>query len=427
MDLIKIKGGNFLEGEINISGSKNAALPIIIASLLTRDKVKIKNIPNLSDIFTLIKLIKTLGSEYELKNENNSSYNLIVQTKKIKNNIASYDLVRKMRASFWVLAPLILRYGEAKVSLPGGCAIGIRPINFYLSILEKMGAIIKIKDGYVQASIKNNLKPINYKLDFPSVGVTHFFLMISSLVEGESIIRNAAMEPEIISLAEMLNKMGAKIKGYGTSKIVIKGCSKLKGTDITIPSDRIEAGTFALAVTATGGKLKLKSINIKEIETLKNVLQNTDVEIKSLENSIEIIKKNKIIHPTDIETKPYPGFPTDLQAQFMALMAYSNGKSKIKETIFENRFMHVQELVRLGAKIKLNSDTAIVNGVKKLYGAPLMATDLRASASLIIGALRAEGTSTIRRVYHLDRGFDKIEQKLSSCGAIIERKRDNNE
>ena len=427
MDLIQIKGGNFLEGEINISGSKNAALPIIIASLLTRDKVKIKNIPNLSDIFTLIKLIKTLGSEYELKNENNSSYNLIVQTKKIKNNIASYDLVRKMRASFWVLAPLILRYGEAKVSLPGGCAIGIRPINFYLSILEKMGAIIKIKDGYVQASIKNNLKPINYKLDFPSVGVTHFFLMISSLVEGESIIRNAAMEPEIISLAEMLNKMGAKIKGYGTSKIVIKGCSKLKGTDITIPSDRIEAGTFALAVTATGGKLKLKSINIKEIETLKNVLQNTDVEIKSLGNSIEIIKKNKIIYPTDIETKPYPGFPTDLQAQFMALMAYSNGKSKIKETIFENRFMHVQELVRLGAKIKLNSDTAIVNGVKKLYGAPLMATDLRASASLIIGALRAEGTSTIRRVYHLDRGFDKIEQKLSSCGAIIERKRDNNE
>ena len=427
MDLIKIKGGNFLEGEINISGSKNASLPIIIASLLTRDKVQIKNIPNLSDVFTLLKLIKTLGSEYQLKNENNSSYKLNIQTKKIKNNIASYDLVRKMRASFWVLAPLILRYGEAKVSLPGGCAIGIRPINFYLSILKKMGATIKIKDGYVQASIKNNLKPINYKLNFPSVGVTHFFLMISSLIEGESIIRNAAMEPEIISLAEMLNKMGAKIKGYGTSKIIIKGCSKLKGTDITIPSDRIEAGTFALAVAATGGKLKLKSINIKEIETLKNVLQNTGVEIKSLENSIEIIKKNKIIHPTDIETKPYPGFPTDLQAQFMALMAYSNGKSKIKETIFENRFMHVQELVRLGAQIKLNSDTAIVNGSKKLYGAPLMATDLRASASLIIGALRAEGTSTIRRVYHLDRGFDKIEQKLSSCGAIIERKRDNNE
>ena len=427
MDLIKIKGGNFLEGEINISGSKNASLPIIIASLLTRDKVQIKNIPNLSDVFTLLKLIKTLGSEYQLKNENNSSYKLNIQTKKIKNNVASYDLVRKMRASFWVLAPLILRYGEAKVSLPGGCAIGIRPINFYLSILEKMGATIKIKDGYVQASIKNNLKPINYKLNFPSVGVTHFFLMISSSIEGESIIRNAAMEPEIISLAKMLNKMGAKITGYGTSKIIVNGCARLKGANITIPSDRIEAGTFALAVAATGGKLKLKSINIKEIDTLKKVLQNTDVEIKSSEKFVEIIKKNRVIHPTDIETKPYPGFPTDLQAQFMALMAYSNGKSKIKETIFENRFMHVQELVRLGAQIKLNSDTAIVNGARKLYGAPLMATDLRASASLIIGALRAEGTSTIRRVYHLDRGFDKIEQKLSSCGAIIERKRDNNE
>ena len=427
MDLIKIKGGNFLEGEINISGSKNASLPIIIASLLTRDKVQIKNIPNLSDVFTLLKLVKTLGSEYQLKNENNSSYELNIQTKKIKNNVASYDLVRKMRASFWVLAPLILRYGEAKVSLPGGCAIGIRPINFYLSILKKMGATIKIKDGYVQASIKNNLKPINYKLNFPSVGVTHFFLMISSSIEGESIIRNAAMEPEIISVAKMLNKMGAKITGYGTSKIIVNGCARLKGANITIPSDRIEAGTFALAVAATGGKLKLKSINIKEIDTIEKVLQNTDVEIKSSEKFVEIIKKNRVIHPIDIETKPYPGFPTDLQAQFMALMAYSNGKSKIKETIFENRFMHVQELVRLGAQIKLNSDTAIVNGARKLYGAPLMATDLRASASLIIGALRAEGTSTIRRVYHLDRGFDKIEQKLSSCGAIIERKRDNNE
>ena len=427
MDVIQIKGGNFLEGEINISGSKNASLPMIIASLLTKDKVKIKNIPNLSDVFTLLKLIKSLGSEFELVNEDKSSYKLIIQTKKIKSNIAPYDLVRKMRASFWVLAPLILRYGEAKVSLPGGCAIGIRPINFYLSILKKMGAVIKIKDGYVQASIKDNLKPIYHKLDFPSVGVTHFFLMISSLIEGESIVRNAAKEPEIISLAEMLNKMGAKITGYGTDTIVINGCSKLKGTNIKIPPDRIEAGTFTLAVATTGGKLKLNSINIKEIETLKNVLKNIDVKIKSSENSIEVIKKNRVIHSTDIETKPYPGFPTDLQAQFMALMAYSKGKSRIKETIFENRFMHVQELVRLGAKIKLSGDTAIVNGVKKLYGAPLMATDLRASASLIIGALRAEGTSTIRRVYHLDRGFDKIEQKLGSCGAIIERKRDKNE
>ena len=427
MDLIQVKGGNFLEGEINISGSKNASLPMIIASLLTKDKVKIKNIPNLSDVSTLLELIKTLGSEFELKNENNSSYKLIIQTKEIKNNLASYDLVRKMRASFWVLAPLILRYGEAKVSLPGGCAIGIRPINFYLSILEKMGASITIKDGYVQASLKNNLKPINYKLNFPSVGVTHFFLMMSSLVEGESILRNAAMEPEVISLAKMLNKMGAHITGYGTNKIIVTGCSYLKGIDIISPPDRIEAGTYALALAATGGKLKLNSIGIKEIETLRYVLENTNVDIKSYKNSIELIKKNRIIQPADIETKPYPGFPTDLQAQFMALMACSKGRSRIKETIFENRFMHVQELVRLGAKIELQSDTAIVDGVKKLYGAPLMATDLRASASLIIAALRAEGTSTIRRVYHLDRGFDKIEEKLKSCGAAIERKRDKNE
>ncbi|MBN44767.1 MAG: UDP-N-acetylglucosamine 1-carboxyvinyltransferase [Rhodobiaceae bacterium] len=422
MDIIQIKGGNFLEGEINISGSKNASLPMIIASLLTEDKIKIRNIPNLSDVFTLLKLIKSLGSEFELINEDNSTYKLIIQTKKIKSNIAPYDLVRKMRASFWVLAPLILRYGEAKVSLPGGCAIGTRPINFYLSILKKMGALIKIKDGYVKASIKNNLKPINYKLDFPSVGVTHFFLMISSLIEGESIIRNAAIEPEIISLAEMLNKMGAKIKGYGTSKIVIKGCSKLKGTDITIPSDRIEAGTFALAVTATGGKLKLKSINIKEIEALKNVLQNTDVEIKSLENSIEIIKKNGVIHPIDIETKPYPGFPTDLQAQFMALMAYSNGKSKIKETIFENRFMHVQELVRMGGDISLAGNTAIIKGKKDcLHSAPVMATDLRASASLVLAGLVARGETKIDRIYHIDRGYERIEEKLNSLGANIER------
>ena len=430
MDLIQVKGGNFLEGEINISGSKNASLPMIIASLLTKDKVKIKNIPDLSDVSTLLELIKTLGSEFKLKNENDSSYKLIIQTKEIKNNLASYDLVRRMRASFWVLAPLILRYGEAKVSLPGGCAIGIRPINFYLSILEKMGASITIKDGYVQASVRNNLKPINYKLNFPSVGVTHFFLMMSSLVEGESILRNAAMEPEVISLAKMLNKMGAHITGYGTNKIIVTGCSYLKGIDIISPPDRIEAGTYALALAATGGKLKLNSIGIKEIETLRHVLEileNTDVEIKSNKNSIELIKKNRIIQPADIETKPYPGFPTDLQAQFMALMAYSKGRSRIKETIFENRFMHVQELVRLGAKIELQSDTAIVDGVRELYGAPLMATDLRASASLIIAALRAEGTSTIRRVYHLDRGFDKIEKKLKSCGAAIERKRDKNE
>ena len=427
MDLIEIKGGNHLEGEIKISGSKNASLPMMIASLLTKEKVELDNIPNLSDVLTLLELMKNLGAKFEFKKNQDSSYKLITQMEKIVSNEASYNLVRKMRASFWVLAPLILRYGEAKVSLPGGCAIGTRPINFYLSILESMGTTIKLKDGYVLASIKNQLNPINFKLNFPSVGVTHFFLMMASLVEGKSVIKNAAKEPEVIFLANMLNKMGAKISGHGTNKITVIGNSNLKGVKIAAPPDRIEAGTFALAVSATGGKLKLNSINIDEIYSLISILKNSGVKIISSTNSLEIVKNDKIITPIDIRTMPYPGFPTDLQAQFMALMSYAKGKSRIKETIFENRFMHVQELVRLGANIKLKGDTALIDGVDKLYGAPLMATDLRASASLIIAALRAEGTSTIRRVYHLDRGFDKIENKLSSCGAIIERKRDKDE
>ena len=427
MDLIEIKGGNHLEGEIKISGSKNASLPMMIASLLTKEKVELDNIPDLSDVLTLLELMKNLGAKFEFKKNQDSSYKLITQMEKIVSNEASYNLVRKMRASFWVLAPLILRYGEAKVSLPGGCAIGTRPINFYLSILESMGTTIKLKDGYVLASIKNQLKPINFKLNFPSVGVTHFFLMMASLVEGKSVIKNAAKEPEVIFLANMLNKMGAKISGHGTNKITVIGNSNLKGVKIAAPPDRIEAGTFALAVSATGGKLKLNSINIDEIYSLISILKNSGVKIIPSNNSLEIIKNDKIITPIDIRTMPYPGFPTDLQAQFMALMSYAKGKSRIKETIFENRFMHVQELVRLGANIKLKGDTALIDGVEKLYGAPLMATDLRASASLIIAALRAEGTSTIRRVYHLDRGFDKIENKLSSCGAIIERKRDKDE
>ena len=427
MDLIEIKGGNHLEGEIKISGSKNASLPMMIASLLTKEKVELDNIPNLSDVLTLLELMKNLGAKFEFKKNQDSSYKLITQMEKIVSNEASYNLVRKMRASFWVLAPLILRYGEAKVSLPGGCAIGTRPINFYLSILESMGTTIKLKDGYVLASIKNQLKPINFKLNFPSVGVTHFFLMMASLVEGKSVIKNAAKEPEVIFLANMLNKMGAKISGHGTNKITVIGNSNLKGVKIAAPPDRIEAGTFALAVSATGGKLKLNSINIDEIYSLISILKNSGVKIISSNNSLEIVKNDKIITPIDIRTMPYPGFPTDLQAQFMALMSYAKGKSRIKETIFENRFMHVQELVRLGANIKLKGDTALIDGVDKLYGAPLMATDLRASASLIIAALRAEGTSTIRRVYHLDRGFDKIEKKLKSCGAAIERKRDKNE
>tara|TARA_B110000858_G_scaffold174309_1_gene206785 strand:+ start:550 stop:1824 length:1275 start_codon:yes stop_codon:yes gene_type:complete len=424
MDLIEIIGGSPLEGEIQISGSKNASLPMMIASLLTKEKVELDNIPNLSDVLILVELMKSLGAEIQFDQSSDLKNKITCTTKEILNTEASYNLVRKMRASFWVLAPLIARHGEAKVSLPGGCAIGTRPIDFYLSILKKMGVTLDLKEGYVFASIKSRLKPLDFSLDFPSVGVTHFFLMMSSLADGRSIIKNAAKEPEVIALAEMLIKMGAKIKGHGSDIIIVDGVANLNGTKVSIPPDRIEAGTFAIAVSATGGGISLKGVNPNEINLLTNLLEQSGTKISSDGNRLNIKKDNKIIEPIDISTAPYPGFPTDLQAQFMALMALGNGRSTIKENIFENRFMHVQELARFGAKIKLKADTAIVEGVKEFNSAPVMATDLRASASLIIAALSAKGKSSIRRIYHLDRGFDKIENKLKSCGAKIERKRD---
>ena len=424
MDLIEIIGGSPLEGEIQISGSKNASLPMMIASLLTKEKVELDNIPNLSDVLILVELMKSLGAEIQFDQSSDLKNKITCTTKEILNTEASYNLVRKMRASFWVLAPLIARHGEAKVSLPGGCAIGTRPIDFYLSILKKMGVTLDLKEGYVFASIKSRLKPLDLSLDFPSVGVTHFFLMMSSLADGRSIIKNAAKEPEVIALAEMLIKMGAKIKGHGSDIIIVDGVANLNGTKVSIPPDRIEAGTFAIAVSATGGGISLKGVNPNEINLLTNLLEQSGTKISSDGNRLNIKKDNKIIEPIDISTAPYPGFPTDLQAQFMALMALGNGRSTIKENIFENRFMHVQELARFGAKIKLKADTAIVEGVKEFNSAPVMATDLRASASLIIAALSAKGKSSIRRIYHLDRGFDKIEHKLKSCGAKIERKRD---
>ena len=424
MDLIEIIGNKPLEGKIKISGSKNASLPIMIASLLTKEKVEIDNIPNLSDVSTLIDLMKSLGADIELDQSLELKRKISFTTREILHSEASYDLVRKMRASFWVLAPLIVRYGEAKVSLPGGCAIGIRPIDFYLSILKKMGVKLDLKEGYVHASIKNRLKSLNFSLDFPSVGVTHFFLMMASLADGKSIIKNAAREPEVVALADMLNKMGAKITGHGTSTISIDGVGNLNGAKFSIPPDRIEAGTFAIAVSVTGGNISLDGVNPNEILLLSNLLQQSGTKITTSKNQMKIKKDNHIINSIDISTARYPGFPTDLQAQFMTLMALGNGKPYIKENIFENRFMHVQELARFGANIKLKGDTALIKGVKEFNSAPVMATDLRASASLIIAALSAKGKSTIRRIYHLDRGFDKIENKLKSCGAKIERKRD---
>ena len=416
MDSLIINGGKKLIGDITISGSKNACLPMMIASLMTDEKMILNNIPMLSDVKTLISILESLGTNaVHIKNSLN------LHTKEIINHKASYDLVKKMRASFWVLAPLLAKSGYAEVSLPGGCAIGTRPIDLYLKILKEMKINYTINNGYIVAKREGPIKGLNFKLEKKSVGCTHFFLMLACLANGTSKLSNASCEPEVIHLGLLLNKMGAKIKGLGTKKIIIEGVKKLNGVTEIIPSDRIETGTFAIAVSATGGKVKLENTNYEENKLLFNILEKTGSIINKSKNSISIEKNHNKIYAANIKTSPYPGFPTDLQAQIMALMTISNGKSEIKENIFENRFMHVQELVRMGANIKLDKDRAIIKGVRRLNGANVMATDLRASASLIIAGLVATGTTKISRIYHLDRGFYNLENKLNNCGASIKR------
>ena len=416
MDSLIINGGKKLVGNIPISGSKNACLPMMIASLMTDEKMTLNNIPMLSDVKTLISILESLGSNIEHKKNN-----LYLHTKEIINHKASYDLVKKMRASFWVLAPLLAKKGYAEVSLPGGCAIGTRPIDIYLEMLKEMNIKYSINNGYIVAKVESHIRGINFKLEKTSVGCTHFFLMLACLATGTSKLYNAACEPEVVQLGMLLNKMGAKIKGLGSKKIIIEGVKKLNGINEIVPSDRIEAGTFAIAVSATGGRIKLENTNYDENKTLFQILEKTGSNINKSKNSISIEKTNDEIYPVNIKTSPYPGFPTDLQAQIMTLMAISNGKSEIKENIFENRFMHVQELVRMGANIKLDKDKALIKGIKNLNGANVMATDLRASASLIIAGLVAIGKTTISRIYHLDRGFYNLECKLNNCGASIKR------
>tara|TARA_B100000700_G_C14987660_1_gene829664 strand:+ start:230 stop:1489 length:1260 start_codon:yes stop_codon:yes gene_type:complete len=416
MDSLIINGGKKLIGDISISGSKNACLPMMIASLMTDEKVTLKNVPLLSDVKTLISILESIGTNVVYIDNN-----LILHTKEIINNKASYDLVKKMRASFWVLAPLLAKSGYAEVSLPGGCAIGTRPINLYLKILKEMNINYTINNGYVVAKREGPIKGLNFKLEKKSVGCTHFFLMLASLASGTSKLSNASCEPEVIHLGSLLIKMGAKIKGLGSKKITIEGVEKLNSITEIIPSDRIETGTFAIAVSATGGKIKLENTNYEENKLLFNILEKTGSIINKSKNSISIEKTHNRINPANIKTRAYPGFPTDLQAQIMALMTISNGKSEIKENIFENRFMHVQELVRMGADIKLDKDRAIIKGVKQLNGANVMATDLRASASLIIAGLVAKGITKISRIYHLDRGFYNLDNKLNNCGASIKR------
>ena len=417
MDKIRIQGNADLSGSINIPGSKNAALPILVASLLNRENLYIKNIPDLQDIESMIKLLKNFGVDI-LKNKNN----LTLNASKIKNNIADYDLVRKMRASILVLGPLLARFKEATISLPGGCAIGTRPIDIHLNSLSKLGVKFQIENGYVRGVVEDKLIGATINLPFPSVGATENLIMAASLARGTTIINNPAKEPEIIDLAKALNAMGAKIFFSGDDFIEIEGVDSLKEAEHTIMFDRIVAGTYILAGVMLNKKFTINNIDPTFLKSLTDVLKKMKANLHIKDNYITTMPSKGIVG-TVIETAPYPGFPTDLQAQIMALMCVANGKSTINEKIFENRFMHVAELNRLGANIKIKNDIAYIQGNIKFKGAQVMASDLRASVSLVLAALCAEGETVIHRVYHLDRGYEKIEKTLGTYGPIITREK----
>ncbi len=426
MDRIRIVGGNRLNGTIPISGAKNAALPLMIASLLTEETLTLDNVPHLADVEQLIRILGNHGVDYMVNGrrpEQDETYARTIHftAKKIVDTTAPYELVSKMRASFWVIGPLVARMGEARVSLPGGCAIGTRPVDLFIDGLAALGADIDIDNGYVVAKAKNGLRGGRYVFPKVSVGATHVLMMAASLAKGDTVLENAAREPEIVNLADCLNQMGAKISGAGTSVIHVQGVDRLSGARHTVIPDRIETGTYAIAVAMTGGDVLLDGARADLLETVLDTLEEAGVEIVRANAGIRVRRNGAGISPVDITTAPFPGFPTDLQAQFMSLMAKAKGTSHITETIFENRFMHVQELARLGAKISLSGQTATVEGVTRLKGAPVMATDLRASVSLVIAGLAAEGETIVNRVYHLDRGFERLEEKLTRCGASVER------
>lgn len=426
MDRIRIVGGQTLNGSIAISGAKNAALPLMIASLLSRDTLTLHGVPRLSDVRLLMRILGNHGVDAAISGKRagqaiDNGDTITLSARDIVDTTAPYELVAKMRASFWVLAPLVARMGEARVSLPGGCAIGTRPVDLLLMALERLGTDIEIDAGYVVAKAPKGL--IGNSIHFPkvTVGGTHTALMGAVLARGESVIENAAREPEITDLADCLIKMGAKIEGAGTSTIRVEGVTSLTGAHHTVLPDRIEAGTYAMAVAMAGGDVLLEHARADLFQSALDSLTASGAEIIATNEGVRVKRNGVGLRPVDVTTEPFPGFPTDLQAQFMALMLKANGTSNIRETIFENRFMHVQELARLGAKIRLDGDLAIVEGNAALKGAPVMATDLRASVSLVIAALAAEGETMIHRVYHLDRGFEALEQKLGRCGAEIER------
>jgi UDP-N-acetylglucosamine 1-carboxyvinyltransferase len=426
MDRIRISGGRELNGSIPISGAKNATLPLMIASLLTDDTLVLENVPRLADVALLQRILGNHGVDVMVggKRPGETQYDgqtLHISAANIIDTTAPYELVSRMRASFWVIAPLLARMGEAKVSMPGGCAIGTRPVDLLIMALERLGAEIEIDAGYVIARAPRGLR--GGEISFPkvTVGGTHTALMAASLANGSTLIENAAREPEIKDVADCLNKMGAKITGAGTSRIEIEGVSKLSGARHRVVADRIETGTYAMAVAMTGGDVVLENTQPELLQSGLDVLTQAGVEITATNSGIRVARNGSGLAPVEVTTAPFPGFPTDLQAQLMALMTRAKGTSRITETIFENRFMHVQELARLGARIHLHGETATVEGVARLKGAPVMATDLRASVSLVIAALAADGDTMVNRVYHLDRGFERLEDKLAACGAKIER------
>lgn len=422
MDSIHIRGGRRLKGSIPVSGAKNAALPLMTAALLTDEPVKLTNMPRLADVRTLSKLLGVIGADISVESGPDADV-MTLHAKDIKSTTAPYEIVSQIRASFWVLGPLVARCREAKVSLPGGCAIGARPVDLYIKGLQKMGAEIDLVEGYVHASAPKGLKGTVIRSPIVSVGATHTLLMAATLAEGETVLENAAREPEIGDVARCLVSMGAKIEGIGTSTLRIEGVEKLHSATHRVIADRIEAGTYAIAAAMTGGEVVLEGANAQDFEAALSVLRAAGAQVESEQGAVRVARNGERLQAVDVVTQVFPGFPTDLQAQFMALMTVAEGESEITETIFENRFMHVQELARFGADISLHGDKALVRGVEKLKAAPVMASDLRASAALIIAGLAAEGETTVNRVYHLDRGFERIEAKLSACGAEIWREK----
>ena len=416
MDKLIITGGKPLSGEIRISGAKNAALPIIVSTLLSDDPVLIRNIPHLHDITTTMELLGRMGVSLTM----DEKMDVEVNPTTIKSYIAPYELVKTMRASILVLGPLLARFGEAEVSLPGGCAIGARPVNLHINGLEAMGADITVENGYIKAKCKR-LQGAKIVLDMITVTGTENLMMAACLADGITILENAAREPEVVDLAHCLNAMGAKVTGAGTDTITIEGVERMHGTTYDILPDRIETGTYLVAAAVTGGKVKLKDTDPTLLDAVISKLKEAGAEIESGKDWISLDMKGKRAISVDIRTAPYPAFPTDMQAQFSILNSVAEGSSSITETIFENRFMHVQELKRMGADVEVNGNTALVKGVERLKSAPVMATDLRASASLVIAGLVAEGDTVVERIYHIDRGYECIEEKLQQLGATIRR------